>query len=109
MTYQQEGFLRARNGVRVPKNPPAPPPANNEPPKGSNIPNGYIGILPCKDGYMCIDPELPQQWEDFCDMIGQPELKEDPRFSVAAQGAYLDELDPIIMDYLKDKTQTRGL
>lgn len=105
MTYQQQGFLRTRNGVRVCKNPYVPPPADNKPPPGSNIPNGYIGILLCKDGYMCIDPELPQQWEDFCDMMERPELKDDPRFSIAAQGAYVDELDPIIIDYLKDKTQ----
>jgi len=101
--YQFTGHHAVRNGTRPPNrgfhlvNMPPPNPRN---------PSVYpIVILPCKNGYVCIDVETPQQWLNLCDMMGRPELKEDPRFSAAMRGVHADEVDAILMDYLKTKTQ----
>ena len=101
--YQYTGYHAVRNGTRPPnrgfRSKDAPPPNPRHP---SVYP---IVILPCKDGYVCIDVETPQQWLNLCDMMGRPELKEDPRFSATMRGVYADEVDAILMDYLKTKTQ----
>jgi len=101
--YQFTGYHAVRNGIRPPNrgfhqvNTPPPNPRN---------PTVYpLAILPCKDGDVVIDVETPQQWLAFCDMMNRPELKEDPRFSTAMRGVHADELDAILTDYLKDKTQ----
>lgn len=103
VTYQQSGHFRVRNGTRPMGYGQRPP--DDAPQPERTIPGAYIAILPCKDGYVCIDSEIANQWLGLCDMIGRPDLKEDPRFMWTADGAYLDDMDAIMIDYLKDKTQ----
>jgi formyl-CoA transferase len=38
------------------------------------------GVFRTKDGYINIAANKQEQWEDLTDMLGVPELKEDPRF-----------------------------
>ena len=60
-----------------------------------------LGILPCKDGAVCIAVSSPAQWEGFCLALEMPELLDDERF--ATGGDRFDnsaELDAIILPWL---------
>lgn len=103
MIYQEMGHHRVRNGARISQT--QRDATDDLPPQVYRIPGPCIVILPCKDGYVCVDTELPPQWLSLCDMIGRPELKEDPRFSWVTHHEHADELDAILIDYLKTKTQ----
>ncbi|MDD5127805.1 MAG: CoA transferase [Dehalococcoidales bacterium] len=40
----------------------------------------YLGIFPCKDGYIGINMLTQPQWQAICRFFGMPELAEDPRY-----------------------------
>ena len=40
-----------------------------------------VGTFRCKDGYVSFLPLGPRMWPNIAQMIGQPELMEDPRFA----------------------------
>lgn len=53
---------------------------------------GYIRILnkerkpfPSKDGYISLTPYTDGNWKEFCDLIGQPEIMNDERFSTLSK------------------------
>ena len=59
-----------------------------EPPLG---PPGYVRLMSVhrrpyqtKDGYVAILPYMNAHWDIFCDVVGRPDLKEDPRFRTMA-------------------------
>ena len=59
-----------------------------EPPLG---PPGYVRLMsqhrrPYRtlDGYVAILPYMNAHWDVFCDVVGRPDLKEDPRFRTMA-------------------------
>ena len=59
-----------------------------EPPLG---PPGYVRLMSVhrkpyktRDGYVAILPYMNTHWEVFCDVVGRPELKDDPRFRTMA-------------------------
>ena len=65
-----------------------------------------LGILPCKDGAVCIAVSSPAQWEGFCLALGMPELLTDERF--ASGGDRFDnagELDAIILPWLLGRSR----
>ena len=96
--FQFSENKRTRNGMR---------PMNFYPGDNPRQPSIYpIAMLPCKDGYVCIDPEMEEQFRLLCVMMGRPELTDDPRFRNGKQrGLHADELDAILSDYLGTKTQ----
>lgn len=65
-----------------------------------------LGILPCKDGAVCIAVSSPAQWEGFCFALEMPELLDDERF--ATGGDRFDnaaELDAIILPWLLERSR----
>jgi crotonobetainyl-CoA:carnitine CoA-transferase CaiB-like acyl-CoA transferase len=72
---------------------------------GSRWENLYpITLLPCRDGYLGFAITLQDQWQRLCAMIGRPDLVDDPRFATPeARRAHADELDAILIDWLKDQ------
>ena len=63
-----------------------------------------LGILPCKDGAVCIAVSSPAQWEGFCLALEMPELLDDERF--ATGGDRFDnagELDAMILPWLLER------
>ncbi|MEO8539189.1 MAG: CoA transferase [bacterium] len=46
----------------------------------------FIGIYPCADGHLGIHI-MPRNWKPFTDVIGRPDLFDDPRFVTQAQRA----------------------
>ncbi|MBL7203312.1 MAG: CoA transferase [Desulfobacteraceae bacterium] len=65
---------------------------------------------PAKDGYIVICVSNNTQWKAFLEAIGREELKRDPRFK-NQQGRYkhADEIDQIVIDWLKDLTREDAL
>lgn len=51
-------------------------------PKNGNHDNDVapLGVFKAKDGYVAITSSTEKQWQTLCDVLGMPELKEDPRF-----------------------------
>jgi crotonobetainyl-CoA:carnitine CoA-transferase CaiB-like acyl-CoA transferase len=95
--FQFSGYNRIRNGMR---------PMAEIPTDDPRVPTVYpIAMLPCKDGYVCVDTEMEEQFDLLCVMIGQPELADDARFSDRTKrGVHADELDVVLTEFLKTKT-----
>lgn len=63
------------------------------------------GVFRTADGVMNIAANKQEQWEDLCDLIGSPELKEDPRFKERdTRKANRFELTPILEERLMQNT-----
>ena len=65
-----------------------------------------LGILPCKDGAVCIAVSSPAQWEGFCLALDMPELLDDERFASGGERFdNADELDAIILPWLLQRSR----
>ncbi len=65
------------------------------------------GTFITKDGYINIAANKQEQWHDLCDVLGVPELKEDPRFKERdTRKKNRKELTPILEEKLKEKETT---
>ena len=66
-------------------------------------------VLPCKDGYVCIDAPQMEQYRRFLSMIGDPEWVNEPRYRDrrAMSDQYPEEaeslLTPWFMEHTKDE------
>lgn len=75
---------------------------------GNRYFRGSTSIFPCKDGYLHLSLGGPQNWQLFCDFIGQPELTQDPRFQTSYD-RYVnfkeleDALAPSLMQFTQDE------
>ncbi|MEZ5954509.1 MAG: CaiB/BaiF CoA-transferase family protein [Hyphomonas sp.] len=84
--YQFEGYTRERSGSVLPSIAP------------SNIYDG-------SDGMVIIAANQPTVFARLCKAIGQPDLKDDPRFSThAGRGANMAALDGIIQAWTSQRT-----
>ena len=84
--YAYDGVVTKRSGNRV------------EPYPG--------GIYPCKDGYIGAITVTQEKWVELCNWMGRPELADDPRFRTGeARAANINDLDAIIVSWLKDHTE----
>jgi CoA:oxalate CoA-transferase len=65
------------------------------------------GTFVTKDGYLNIAANKQEQWEDLCDVLGVPELKEDPRFKERdTRKGNRKLLTPLLEAKLKEKDTT---
>jgi crotonobetainyl-CoA:carnitine CoA-transferase CaiB-like acyl-CoA transferase len=63
-------------------------------------------IFPCKDGYVGIAAQTPQQWEALCLLVDQPELLIDSRFITGVQRAErADDLDAVLRPWFLTRTR----
>jgi crotonobetainyl-CoA:carnitine CoA-transferase CaiB-like acyl-CoA transferase len=63
-------------------------------------------IYPCRDGYVGIAAQTPQQWEALCLLVDQPEILVDPRFTTGVQRAeHADELDAMLLPWFLARTR----
>lgn len=88
VAFQYFGQLRGRVGNRYSFNQPV------------------IMTLPCRDGYIGIHAALHGQWVALCQLIGHPELVDDPRFeSPTERGRNLAALDTYLLPWLAERTR----
>ncbi len=64
----------------------------------------YLGIFPCKDGYIGLNVYTLQHWQMMCAFFGMPELSQDPRFNL--QVNVIDNVKSA-RDYFYDKVKDR--
>ena len=65
-----------------------------------------VGTFRCKDGYVSFLPLGPRMWPNIAQMIGRPELREDPRFlSPQDRTDNRVELEAIFQKWLDGKTR----
>ena len=64
-------------------------------------------VLPCKDGYVCIDCPQMEQYQRFLHMIGDPEWTEDPKFRNrrAMTEEYPEEAEALITPWFMEHTK----
>ncbi|MBI4337419.1 MAG: CoA transferase [Chloroflexi bacterium] len=63
-------------------------------------------VYRCKDGFINLAVQAPNQWEMLTLMLGRPELREDPRFdSWPKRGQHTRELDDIVGGWCRERTQ----
>jgi crotonobetainyl-CoA:carnitine CoA-transferase CaiB-like acyl-CoA transferase len=62
------------------------------------------GVEPAADGWVGFAPVTSQQWEDFCLMIGRPEIGKDPRWRWAQErSANLPFFQQVIHDWTRSR------
>jgi formyl-CoA transferase/CoA:oxalate CoA-transferase len=77
-----------------------PPPAGNHHPI-----NAPYGVFRSRDGYLTIGGTGDKRWPKLCELIGAPELLEDPRFlSNGGRHAHRLELAELISEKLQART-----
>lgn len=60
------------------------------------------GIFKGKDSYMFVIALTPRQWAGLCEVIGRPELIDDPRYSTFGQrAAHLPDIVKLIEDWIQ--------
>ncbi len=65
-----------------------------------------ITVLPCKDGYVAFAVSTEGQWETLFPMLGRAELLKEPRFETFVERREnADEIDSVLIDWMKDKTR----
>jgi crotonobetainyl-CoA:carnitine CoA-transferase CaiB-like acyl-CoA transferase len=59
-------------------------------------------VLPCKDGYVCIDTPQSRQWRRFLDLMGNPEWANDPIFEkrIETTDKHSDKADAYLTGWL---------
>ena len=63
------------------------------------------GVYPTKDGWLGVTAFSPDQWRGFCDMMGVPDLTNQPGFATIAERFMIaDQVDAIVTERLAAKT-----
>lgn len=68
---------------------------------------GAYGPFKAKDGWLIIATALDRQWYKLCEVMGRPELAQDPKFATVEGRSYYkhgEEADNIIREWLKTRT-----
>ena len=66
----------------------------------------YLGIFPCRDGYIGLNVFLLKHWEMMCAFFGMPELTSDPRFETqAGVNTNVEEAREFFYAKVKDRDQ----
>ena len=62
-------------------------------------------IVPTRDGHVLVFAVSEKEWRNLCDVIGRPELKENPRYNNrVSRIAHVQELDDIFISHFQSLT-----
>lgn len=64
-------------------------------------------VLPCKDGYICIDTPQNRQWKKFLDLMGNPPWANDPIFEdrIKTADEHWQKADAYLNEWLMNHTK----
>ena len=64
-------------------------------------------VLPCKDGYICIDAPQMEQYQRFLDLLGDQDWMENPRYRDrrAMSDQYPEEAESLIAPWFMQRTK----
>ncbi|MBW2139817.1 MAG: CoA transferase [Deltaproteobacteria bacterium] len=69
------------------------------------VPTYPACAFPCKGGWIGVNVLTPTQWHSLCDLIGRPDLKDNPNYSSSIlRLEHADELDPILSSSFLDRS-----
>ena len=65
------------------------------------------GVLPCKDGYVCVDTPQNRQWRRLIEAMGNPQWANDPIFDdrIRTTDEYADKADAYLIEWLMKHTK----
>ncbi|NOG69023.1 CoA transferase [Roseicella sp. DB1501] len=64
-----------------------------------------LGVYRCKEGWLGVTIVTPAQFRAFCDMIGAPEVGQDPRFVIGFDRLrHVEELEALFVPRLAERT-----
>ncbi len=67
--------------------------------------SGGMGIFACKQGWIGITTNTPQQWSALCELMGRPELGHDPQYLFGLdRGVNRQKLQPVFGAVLMQRT-----
>lgn len=67
--------------------------------------SGGMGIFPCRQGWIGITTNTPQQWSALCGLMGRPELGNDPQYLFGLErGTNRQKLQPAFGAVLMQRT-----
>ena len=68
-------------------------------------------VLPCKDGYVCIDAPQMEQYQRFLNLLGEQDWMEDPRYRDrrAMSDQYPEEAESLIAPWFMERTKAEIL
>ncbi|MCK1679370.1 CoA transferase [Bradyrhizobium sp. 147] len=68
-------------------------------------PNYPIGIYETKMGWLGVTTITPAQWRAFCDMLGLPQLRDDPALVLGADRLnHMEEIERLVIPRLRRRT-----
>jgi crotonobetainyl-CoA:carnitine CoA-transferase CaiB-like acyl-CoA transferase len=63
-------------------------------------------VLPCKDGWVTISAPTPPRWRSLCEVMGRPELIDDPRYETTfVRSKRRDEVKAIVTEWTSVRTK----
>jgi formyl-CoA transferase len=111
MTDHVSTFIRIHYGYPIEQNVATPRPGNWVPFTRKIAP---AEAYPCKpfgpNDWLFMHVSSNEQWYRLLDVVGHPELKDDPRFATpVTRGAHRDETNQVVIDWLRDKTKIEAM
>jgi formyl-CoA transferase len=111
MTDHISTFMRIHYGHPIEQGVPTPRPGNWVPFTRKIAP---AEAYPCKpfgpNDWVFMHLSSNEQWYRLLDVVGRPELRDDPRFaSPVIRGAHREETNQVVIDWLRDKTKIEAM
>jgi formyl-CoA transferase len=111
MTDHISTFMRIHYGHPIEQGVPTPRPGNWVPFTRKIAP---AEAYPCKpfgpNDWVFMHLSSNEQWYRLLDVVGRPELRDDPRFATPViRGAHREETNQIVIDWLKDRTKIEAM
>ena len=111
MTDQVATFIRIHYGFPIEQNVPTPRPGNWVPFTRKIAPAEAYQCKPFgPNDYLFMHVSSNEQWYRLLNVVGRPELKDDPRFATpVTRGAHRAETNQVVLDWLKDRTKLEAM
>jgi formyl-CoA transferase len=111
MTDHISTFMRIHYGHPIEQGVPTPRPGNWVPFTRKIAP---AEAYPCKpfgpNDWVFMHLSSNEQWYRLLDVVGRPELRDDPRFATPViRGAHREETNQVVIDWLKDRTKIEAM
>jgi crotonobetainyl-CoA:carnitine CoA-transferase CaiB-like acyl-CoA transferase len=104
-------FIRIHYGYPIEQGAPTPRPGNWVPFTRKIAP---AEAYPCKlfgaNDWLFMHVSSNEQWYRLLDVVGHPELRDDPRFATpVVRGQHREETNQVVIDWLRDKTKIEAM
>jgi formyl-CoA transferase len=111
MTDHVSTFIRIHYGYPIEQNVATPRPGNWVPFTRKIAP---AEAYPCKpfgpSDWLFMHVSSNEQWYRLLDVVGRPELRDDPRFATpVTRGQYREATNQVVIDWLRDKTKIEAM